>query len=68
MFEESLALPHRPPGYDDLCALLVDPRVVRLGSVCDSADRFWLGVEAWADSRGLVIYEEMSHAISRLCS
>lgn len=66
MFEESLALPDRPGGYDELSGLLVDPKLLRIDSVCDLADRFWSGVEVWARAHGLKIYEETSEAFGRL--
>lgn len=65
MFTESLGLPNRPNGYDDLCALLVEPGIVDVNHVGDVADCFWEGVEVWAASCGVKLYEETSHALGR---
>lgn len=45
---ESLTLPHRPNGYDELCRLVMsgdlrDPQ--RINNLCEA---FWSGVEQWA--------------------
>ncbi len=57
LFEESLAFPDRPAGYDALCAAVMagelsDPE--RVGALCEG---FWAGVERWAAEHGVGIVE-----------
>lgn len=52
VLEESLALPDRPAGYDELA------RLVMTGDLTDpygALERFWDGVQAWAAAHGYTI-------------
>ncbi len=54
---ESLSLPHRPSGYDELCQLVMsgdlrDPR--RIYEFCEA---FWIGVEQWAEEQEITFEE-----------
>jgi kanamycin nucleotidyltransferase len=53
---ESLRLPDRPEGYDDLC------RACEGVALFDTADAFWNGVAKWAKARGLVV-EAPAHLV-----
>jgi kanamycin nucleotidyltransferase len=59
MFEESLALPGRPDGYDALCRMVMAGELADPARTADAADAFWSGVERWAQERGIRIEEEL---------
>jgi len=53
LFEESLALPGRPDGYDSLCRMVMSGDLADAARVADAANDFWSGVERWAQERGI---------------
>jgi kanamycin nucleotidyltransferase len=62
-FEESLALPDRPEGYDALCRLVMAGDLGDPARIADASDAFWSGVERWAAERGLQIEEDLEALI-----
>jgi kanamycin nucleotidyltransferase len=62
MFEESLALPGRPDGYDRLCRMVMAGELADAARIAGACDAFWLGVERWADERGI----QIKHDLERL--
>lgn len=58
LFEESLALPDRPAGYDALCAAVMAGELSDPDRVAALCEGFWAGVERWAAEHGLRIVED----------
>ncbi len=54
---ESLRLPGRPAGYDDLCRLVMAGTLGNPAQVGAACEAFWSGVERWAAARGSVLDE-----------
>src|SRR5579872_7131658 len=50
---ESLALPHRPNGYDELCHLVMSGDLRDPQHINDLCETFWSGVEQWAVEQGI---------------
>jgi kanamycin nucleotidyltransferase len=65
LFQESLALPQRPGGYDDLCHMVTSGELTDATRIAGASDAFWLGVEAWAQERDLQIEEELEALLLR---
>ena len=59
MFEESLALPGRPEGYDILCRMVMAGDLADAARIADASDAFWSGVERWAGERGIQIEQDL---------
>jgi kanamycin nucleotidyltransferase len=56
MFEESLNLPGRPAGYDELCQMVMKGDLSDSARISQDCENFWVGVEAWTKERGIRIY------------
>lgn len=65
VFDESLTLPVRPGGYDALHALLTGPGIVDIQQVALAADRLWEGIEIWAGSCDIELYEETAQVLEQ---
>jgi len=65
IFEESLALPGRPDGYDALCRTVMEGELVDAAQIADACDNFWSGVERWAQERGIQIEEDLEMLLRR---
>ena len=55
--EESLGLPNRPEGYDDLCKRVMSGNLSDFNQLGDGIDRLWSGIEVWAARQDIQIYE-----------
>ena len=55
--QESLTLPQRPDGYDDLCRLVMSGDLRDPHHISDLCETFFAGVEQWAATRGIVFEE-----------
>jgi kanamycin nucleotidyltransferase len=55
MLDVSLSLPDLPAGYPALCRLVISGRLDDPQEILARVDAFWVGAEAWAQRRGLVI-------------
>jgi kanamycin nucleotidyltransferase len=64
MFEESLALPGRPEGYDILCRMVMAGDLTGAARIADASDAFWSGVERWAGGRGIQIEQDLERLLS----
>ena len=64
LWEESLSLPGRPDGYDDLVRLVMAGTLDEPDRLAAAADAFWAGVERWAMARGLVIKEDLESLLA----
>jgi kanamycin nucleotidyltransferase len=64
MFEESLALPGRPEGYDILCRMVMAGDLADAARIADASDAFWSGVERWAGERGIQIEQDLERLLS----
>jgi len=60
VFPESLTLPGRPKGYDELCWIVMSGELNIPSKVLSTVEAFWAGLEAWAADRGLQIEEELA--------
>jgi len=65
LFEESLALPERPGGYDALCRMVMAGELTDPVRIAEAADAFWLGIERWAQERGVQIEEDLGELLRR---
>jgi kanamycin nucleotidyltransferase len=65
LFQESLTLPQRPGGYDDLCHMVTSGALTNATRIADASDAFWLGIETWAQERDLQIEEELETLLLR---
>lgn len=63
-FPEALALPGRPAGYDDLCALVTSGDLGDADRLAQAANGFWLGLETWCSARGLVIERSLGELLT----
>jgi kanamycin nucleotidyltransferase len=52
MLQESLEITKRPDGYDNLCRMVIEGNLSNPDRIFAAADRFWQGVESWAEARG----------------
>lgn len=59
-FEESLALPGRPDGYDALCRIVMAGDLSDLTQIAEASDGFWSGVERWSQEQGIQLEEELA--------
>jgi kanamycin nucleotidyltransferase len=59
LFQESLTLPDRPDGYDELCRLVMGGELTDATRIAETCDSFWLGVESWAQQHDLRIEQEL---------
>lgn len=55
--QESLTLPQRPAGYDDLCRLVMSGDLREPQRISDLCETFYTGVEQWAEERNIVFEE-----------
>lgn len=55
LFAESLRLPERPAGYDNLCRLVMAGTLGDPAQVATLCEGFWSGVERWAAARSIVL-------------
>ena len=58
-WEESLAQPGRPQGYDRLCRMVMAGDLADADRIADAAEGFWAGVGAWATDRGMPLVEDL---------
>ena len=59
MFEESLALPDRPAGYDALCHMVMVGALADPAQIAEACEAFWSGIERWAEEREIQIEEDL---------
>ncbi|MCZ7569633.1 MAG: hypothetical protein M5U01_13780 [Ardenticatenaceae bacterium] len=59
LFEESLALPNRPYGYDALCRMVIAGDLAEAARVADAVDSLWSGTERWAREHEIGIEEDL---------
>jgi kanamycin nucleotidyltransferase len=52
---ESLTLPGRPAGYDELCEMVMKGELNDPVRIVEACEAFWAGVEQWAEMRGIRI-------------
>lgn len=64
-FEESLAQPGRPAGYDQLCRIVMSGHLADAQRVADATEALWSGVERWASERGIVLEEDLDAVLAR---
>jgi kanamycin nucleotidyltransferase len=64
-FEESLALPGGPDGYDRLCRMVMSGDLADAQQAIDAAEALWSGVERWASERAIVLEEELEAVLAR---
>jgi kanamycin nucleotidyltransferase len=57
--EESLALPGCPDGYETLCQMVMAGELNNAELNADACDVLWLGIEKWAQERGIRIEEDL---------
>jgi kanamycin nucleotidyltransferase len=55
---ESLSLPGRPTGYDELCQIVMAGQLAQAMEIARTCDAFWVGLEGWAAKRGLTLYQD----------
>lgn len=61
---ESLRLPGRPMGYDDLAQLVASGELSRQAQVGSLLDAFWSGVEAWAQELEIPITHDLADLLA----
>lgn len=54
---ESLTLPNRPSGYDELCHLVMSGDLRDPQRIYELCEMFWNGVEQWATEQGIAFEE-----------
>jgi kanamycin nucleotidyltransferase len=59
IFPESLSLPGRPNGYDELIELVMQGELSNPRRVVNILDALWEGEEAWAESCGLKLHRDL---------
>jgi kanamycin nucleotidyltransferase len=59
MFSESLSLPNRPSGYDELCRAAMRGELSKPAGLPQLAENFWQGIEVWAQERKLPVYRSL---------
>lgn len=64
VFSESLELPGRPEGYDELCRLVMAGELNQPERTAIRVDAFWNGIEAWAAGLGLAIQGDLEHLLA----
>jgi kanamycin nucleotidyltransferase len=65
LFQESLMLPDRPDGYDELCRLAMSGKLTDAARIAETSDTFWLGIESWAQQHDLRIERELDTLLGR---
>jgi kanamycin nucleotidyltransferase len=65
LFEESLVLPGRPDGYDTLCRMVMTGELGDPARIVDAANAFWVGIEKWAQERGIRLEEDLETLLWR---
>jgi len=65
IFLESLELDSRPEGYDDLCHLVINGELSDSGNVLNACERFWAGVNAWANANAIKLIEDFRELLAR---
>lgn len=63
MFTEALALPNQPEGYQAICQMVTSGELSDPERVVAAANKFWGGVEAWAEANGIRIVEQLDELI-----
>src|SRR5579863_469480 len=56
--EESLTLPNRPSGYDELCHLVMSGNLYNSQLIYSLCETFWSGVEQWSANKEIHFEEE----------
>lgn len=64
MFEESLALPDRPAGYDGLCHMVMAGELADPAQIVEACETFWSGIERWAEQHSIQIEEDLETLLS----
>lgn len=59
MFADSLTLPNRPAGYDELCQTMLSGALSEPEKLIELANQFWEGVEVWAQEWGIEIEQAL---------
>jgi len=63
MIAESLALPNKPAGYQDICQLVTSGALSDPEKIVGAANVFWGGAEVWTKSEGIRIVEQLDELI-----
>jgi kanamycin nucleotidyltransferase len=61
MFSESLFLPNRPGGYDELCRAAMRGELSEPVKLFKLTEDFWQGIETWAQERKLPVYRSLDN-------
>jgi kanamycin nucleotidyltransferase len=57
LLEESLSLPNRPAGYDDLCRRVMRGELADSEAVSAEIEKLWIGIVEWAEKNQVGIEE-----------
>jgi kanamycin nucleotidyltransferase len=63
IFSESLELPGRPAGYDELVGMVVRGKLHNAQAIAAAVDALWAGEEAWAQEQGLQLYRTLDELL-----
>lgn len=55
VLEESVAFPHRPDGFAELCTLIMAGQLHDSDAVTAALERCWVGVVTWATEQGITL-------------
>jgi len=59
IFADSLTMPNHPAGYDELCQAVMSGALSEPEKLDGLANRFWEGIEVWAQERGIEIEQTL---------
>lgn len=65
LFAESLELPDRPDGYDELCRLVMEGDLSSPAIIHSLSTNFWNGLERWALAWHLKIYTTLDELLRK---
>ena len=63
--DESIELPNRPDGYDDVCKKVISGELGDFSEIGNCIDRLWAGIESWAEQQDILIYEDLDALLDR---
>lgn len=63
IFSESLSLPNRPGGYDQLCQAVMRGELSDPSRLFALVENFWQGLETWAQARNLPVYQSLEETL-----
>jgi kanamycin nucleotidyltransferase len=64
MLAESLTFPDQPAGYAALCEGVMSGKLSEAGELFGLVDRFWEGIETWAETRGLKLVQTLADLLA----